>query len=385
MRPLVIVLVVFALGIAGLTAFLARNFIDQPAPVVEVQPDTAVLVAARDIAPGAIIIDEDLRYEEWPAGSVDPRFLVRSKDGGDPRGNVVGAVAARAIAKGEPLSGSAVFRQDEAGHLAGMIGPGMRAVSVSISETSAVAGFITPGVRVDVVLVTSFTPPADEEFGETDDELYVSEVLLRDVRVVAIDTNLASTGPAMTGRTATLEVTPAEAEKLVLAGMAGRLHLTLRSSIADRSLENEELITSVEASRAMQTYSRLASMVGDGPRGKDEFRAAAEEMAKRMQEIEANYRNLRRENERLAAEREELLKSERPLPPELTERMGEIERRMADLKRENTRLAAERNRPRPLPESQPELVLPEIPEEDKPPRTVTLNRAGMIEVRTFPN
>lgn len=269
MRPLMIVLVVVALSIAVVTAYLIRNLLStqppQTAPVaapVQTVPTQKVLVAARDIASGGVLMEEDVRYEEWPQTLIDKRYIAKIGTE-DPKARVIGSVAARHIQAGEPLTGTAVFRQDEAGQLSAMIGPGMRAVSISVSGLTAVAGFVVPGDRVDILLVTDFQDQASGTGSVTaSDPLHVSEVFLRDVRVVAIDTNLRTGGVNQAGALATLEVTPKDAERLILSGLDSKFHLVLRSQISGDTLETDDLNNDVIASRAMQTYSIWAAKLG---------------------------------------------------------------------------------------------------------------------------
>lgn len=267
MRPLMIVLVVVALSIAVVTAYLIRNLLStqpQPqAPVaapVQTVPTQRVLVAARDIASGGVLMEEDLRYEDWPQTLIDKRYIVNT-GGEDPKARVIGSVAARHVQAGEPLTGTAVFRQDEAGQLSAMIGPGMRAVSISITGLTAVAGFVVPGDRIDLLLVSSFQDQASHN-ATAPDPLHVSEVFLRDVRVVAIDTNLRTGGVNQSGALATLEVTPKDAERLILAGLDSKFHMVLRSQISGDTLETDDLNNDVIASRAQQTYSIWAAKLG---------------------------------------------------------------------------------------------------------------------------
>jgi len=261
-----IVLVVVALGIATVTAFLIRNLLSQqqPAPVVaavpqQTVPTQKVLVAARDVPAGRVLIEEDVRYEEWPQTLIDKRFIVHS-GGDDPKGRVIGAVSGRHIQAGEPVTGAAVFRQDDAGQLSAMLGPGMRAVSIPISGVTAVAGFVVPGDHVDVLLVPAFRDRDKNE--PADSSLHVSEIFLRDVRVMAIDHNMKTGAVTMTGALATLEVTPKDAERLILSGIDSKFHLVLRSQIAGDTLETDELNNDVVSSRAMQTYSVWSAKLG---------------------------------------------------------------------------------------------------------------------------
>lgn len=225
----------------------------------QIVPTQKVLVAARGVATGGVLIEEDVRYEEWPETLIDKRYIVHT-GGEDPKGRIIGSVAAREIQAGEPLTGAAVFRQDEAGQLSAMIGPGMRAVSIPISGLTAVAGFVVPGDRVDVLLVTSYKDATKVD--PIEGTFNVSEVFLRDVRVAAVDANLRGGGVHQPGGLATLEVTPKDAERLILAGITGRFHLVLRSQMAGDTLETDDLNSDVASSRAMQTYSPWAAKLG---------------------------------------------------------------------------------------------------------------------------
>jgi pilus assembly protein CpaB len=266
-----LVLVAAALLIAGVTAVLIRNLLTQQQPVVAAAPQQTVptekvLVAARDVAQGAVLIEEDVRYEEWPQTLIDKRYIVKTP-GEDPKGRILGSIAGRKVQAGEPLTGSAVFRQDEAGQMSAMIGPGMRAVSLPISGMTSVSGFVLPGDHVDVLLVTSYKDKRKRaRYGEEDDSidttLHVSEIFLRDVRVIAVDKNFHAAGAAQDGHSATIEVTPKDAERVILAGIDGTFHLVLRSQIAGDTMETDELNYDVMASRALQTYSPWPAKLG---------------------------------------------------------------------------------------------------------------------------
>ena len=87
MRPIVIILIVVALGAAVLTAFLATRFLASVQQPVQVTPEVAVggveevLVAARDIKPGDVLVDSDMRWEQWPKSVIDQRFVVKASAG----------------------------------------------------------------------------------------------------------------------------------------------------------------------------------------------------------------------------------------------------------------------------------------------------------------
>ncbi|HLN25181.1 MAG TPA: Flp pilus assembly protein CpaB [Patescibacteria group bacterium] len=264
MRPIVIILIAVALGIAGLTAVLLSRYVaDQRAQTV-VAPQIAgpatedVLVAAVDIKPGTIIKAEDIRYEAWPSVALDGRF-VRRGGAEDPKAGFVGAIAKRALMTGEPMSPQAVFRQDEAGLLSGLLSPGMRAVSIPVTPNNSVSGFILPNDHVDILLnidVRAATPEADKAGMGGDMARYASEILLSDVRVIAVDDKLARADAAtnMTAKTMTLELTPKDAEMVLTATRLGELNLVLRSLAPGAAGDAPPVgyTADVETSRALQ-------------------------------------------------------------------------------------------------------------------------------------
>jgi len=263
MRPIVIILVAVALGIAGLTAVLLSRYVaDQRAQTV-VAPQAAgpatedVLVAAVDIKPGTIIKAEDIRYEAWPSVALDGRF-VRRGAAEDPKAGFVGAIAKRAMMAGEPLSPQAVFRQDEAGMLAGLLSPGMRAVSIPVTPNNSVAGFILPNDHVDILLnldVRAAAPNAEKSMGG-DMAHYATEVLLSDVRVIAVDDKLirADVAANMMAKMMTLELSPKDAEIVLTATRLGELNLVLRSLAPGATGDAPPIsyTADVETSRALQ-------------------------------------------------------------------------------------------------------------------------------------
>lgn len=265
MRPFIVILAVVATIAAGLAAFLSKRWLDGQAAggAAAAAGVTDVLVVVREVPAGAALQDADLRYEAWPARSVTPRMLVR-RDGEDPKARIVGQVTRRALAEGEPFSHGAVFKSDGAGVLAGMLAPGMRAVSVAITPASAVSGFIVPGDRVDVVMGADFRKADAPQAGKGEPIVrFAAETVLEDVRVIAIDQQIARgrDGATIQGKTATVEVTPKQSEVLVAAGMMGQLSLVLRSlgnapagSELDRGAP-KDFTADVDASRAMRALA----------------------------------------------------------------------------------------------------------------------------------
>ena len=240
-------LLVGALVIAAVTAVMAKNmFAGAAAPQAQAAPVPAgpeVLVATQPLPVGTMIGQESLRYQPWPAGLVQNAYYVKGQPGGDPQ-SLVGTVVRNAITVGQPITQGALVKPGDRGFLAAALGPGMRAVTVSVSAASGVAGFVFPGDRVDLVLTS------DVAGGGNGPALKVSETIVRNLRVLATDQRTDSTTDegktdVKTFSTVTMESTPKIAEKIAVAQSLGQLSLSLRS-IADNNAELEKAIASGE-------------------------------------------------------------------------------------------------------------------------------------------
>ena len=241
-----IVLLIGALIVAGITAFMAKTMFDTKpaAPTVQAAavPDTGpqILVATRTLTVGTIIEPDSFRYQPWPKELVENAYYAKGES--DPA-SLAGTVVRSAVTAGQPLTKGSLVEPGDRGFLAAALGPGMRAVTVSVSAQQGVAGFIFPGDRVDVVLTQSV------EGGEGP-PLRAAETIVRNVRVLATDQRVISEDKegkreVKTFSTITLEVTPRLAEKVAVAMKIGDLSLSLRS-IADNTAELERAIASGE-------------------------------------------------------------------------------------------------------------------------------------------
>lgn len=185
-------------------------------------PKTAavqVLVAKRDLHVGTILSPEDLEWAAWPKEGIKESFFSKKTD---KRSDVTGQVVRLPLALGEPVTKSSVVKQGERGFLAAILTPGMRAVSVKLSPTSGIGGFVFPGDRVDVLLTHTISKSRTENFP-------VTETVFKNVRVLAVDQKSVADDKVKISKTATLEVTPKMAEKVAMLGSIGQLSLSLRS------------------------------------------------------------------------------------------------------------------------------------------------------------
>lgn len=206
-----------------------------PPPVVETappaMPTSDVLVAAVDVPVGRGIKAGDLRWQPWPADAV-PNGSIKKSDAPNGLDETAGSIARSGFLNGEPIRRERLIKADGGGFLSAILPSGMRAVAISIDTrgTTSAGGFVLPNDHVDIL--QTYRDGEASQSGGTD--VHRSETILVNVRVLAIGQNVQeqSGEKVVTGETATLELTPAQAELVTLAQKSGQLSLTLRS-IAD--------------------------------------------------------------------------------------------------------------------------------------------------------
>lgn len=223
-------------GVCGLAAFFGVMSLVNRQPTVvreEVQTNTTqVLVAKTDIGLGQITSAENFRWQDWPQGSVSPQYIQRSARP-NAINDFVGAVARAPMLPGEPVTSLKLVKAGDGGVLAAILPAGMRAISTRIKEETAAGRLILPNDRVDVILT-------QRRRGRGGSEDSVSDTLFRNIRVLAIGQLIeAKEGKKLAeGNTATLELTPTQAEELSAANAKGEISLSLRS-IADMQKRDE--------------------------------------------------------------------------------------------------------------------------------------------------
>lgn len=220
-----------ALVAGGLAFFLSRS-LTQPPPAPKVtqvqQAETVqVLVARNDIPLGQVASDSHFRWQDWPKNAVNPTFIRRDQR---PRATaeLSGHIARTSIITNEPITATKLIKAGSGGVLAAILTPGMRAISIKISEHTSVGRLILPNDHVDLLLVQRSRGKSGGQ-----EEVNV-EVLLRNVRVLAIGQNIeAKEGrKGADGNVAALELTPSQSEVVAQGALRGELTLALRS-IAD--------------------------------------------------------------------------------------------------------------------------------------------------------
>jgi len=215
--------------------------------VAEQRAMTRIAVADQDLAFGTALSSANVRLVTWPADSV-PQGAYREGEAQRLLGE--GKVAIRPIARGEPIL---VSRISERAVLSANIPPDMRAVTVPDDAVSGVAGFVTPGDVVDVLLTRQI--PGDG--ASSDDKM--TTVVLDNVQVLAVDLRASeqNTDPSES-KTATLMVHPEGAQRLALATQIGRLSLALRN-VEDPGTGARRVVTSRELGGGLFIPARRSS------------------------------------------------------------------------------------------------------------------------------
>ena len=231
MKKAQIAVLLIALGAGGGAAYMAASSLGgAPSPASTGEPAKEipmeeVLVASHDIPMGSGITDADLSWQAWPKTATVANFIRRSENP-DAIERISGAIARSPFLSGEPIKEGKLVRSDQ-GFMSAILPKGKRAVSTQISPETGAGGFILPNDSVDVILTRR---RGGESAGSGAPE-FTAETVLRNVRVLAIDQTIGEKDgeKVVVGKTATLELTPAQAETLALADELGELSLSLRS------------------------------------------------------------------------------------------------------------------------------------------------------------
>ena len=239
-----LMLLLGALVVAIGTALAARSMLGggaapQAAAAQQAQ-GPKVLVAQRALPVGTIITQDSISYQAWPKDMVKDAYFI---EGEADVNKLIGTVVRFPVTAGQPVTQGALVRPGDRGFLAAALGPGMRAVTISVSGRSGVAGFVFPGDHVDLMLTQTVNST-----GEGAMPLNVAETIIRNLRVLATDQQTES--KVVDGKTVvstfglvTIEVNPKLAEKIAVADKLGQLSLSLRS-IADNQSELEKAVAS---------------------------------------------------------------------------------------------------------------------------------------------
>nr|WP_294838448.1 Flp pilus assembly protein CpaB [uncultured Methylotenera sp.] len=216
-NPRAFLMIVVSVGIGLGAVVLASRWISQQAATVA---SSKVVVAAINIDLGTPLTPQMLKVADWPRGSVPVGATEDIK-------TLDARVVKTSLLQGEPVLESKLAPIGSTGGLSAVIAEGNRAMTVRVNDVVGVAGFALPGNYVDIVVNTE-----DESVKAENVNKSISKIVLEHIMVLAVaqEQNRDETKPKVVNAV-TLEVTPAQAEKLDLARSVGTLSLVLRNQI----------------------------------------------------------------------------------------------------------------------------------------------------------
>ncbi len=209
----------FAFVVAsGASLLLYRLLINRPVKAEKAVPTAQIVLATHDIDMGAVIKEEDVKLEEWN-GAVPVGAVQKMQD-------LIGRGVNTKIFAKEPIIESRLTPKGAGGGLASMIPPGMRAVAIPVNDVVGVAGFVVPGMRVDV-LISGTAPNMDNSLGP------VTKTMLQNLEVLSAGQEFRkdAEGKPVAVPVVNLLVTPEQAEQLSLASKQTTIQLDLRNPL----------------------------------------------------------------------------------------------------------------------------------------------------------
>ena len=238
----IFLVILAALIVAGGTGFYVLQGL-RPAAPVEVAQGPApqleqVFVPSAPIPIGTIITPERLSRMEITAAALSGEMIVADATGQE---FLAGSVARQVLAQGVPIARSAVVQPGDRGFLAAVLPKGKRAITIPVTETAGLNGLAIPGDWVDLILTYSVSADDEAEGGDNTGakqrDIRASETVARNIRLLALDNRVNREEKDDKGnpiappapKSATLQVTPREAEQIALATTLGGLSLTLNS------------------------------------------------------------------------------------------------------------------------------------------------------------
>jgi pilus assembly protein CpaB len=218
-RRLVTILLA-AFVVAALCSVLVYRLVGMRIAASKPQPSTRVVAAARDIKIGTVLSAPDLTTIQI-MGTVPKSAILDAK-------NAIGRGVTSSIYTGEPILDDRLAPMGSGGGLAATIKDGMRAIAVRVDQVVGVAGFVLPGMRVDVLI--SGVPPNATSGGNNNTQV---RTVLQNIEVLSAGTDIQkdAEGKPQQVQVVNLLVTPEQAQVLALASNETRIQLVLRNPL----------------------------------------------------------------------------------------------------------------------------------------------------------
>ncbi len=265
------IIIVLAGGflIAVLVALIVQSSLSgskkDDAPVKQVQ----ILVASKDMKTGHEIKSGDFQWQPWPEETMFIGAIIR--DGDQSPMEAASGKLLRPLVKGQPVHMTLVTEEDKGDFLSANVQKGMRAVSISVKKHVIADRLVRPGDFVDIMLTYRMRINARQNpDAQNLVNRYATETVIENVRVLAIDkedTKAVDEAEEDGGKkkkkkvskkaTLTLEVSPQQAEQLMLSDEMGDIGVALRSIGDNGVTTDDKTTTDVHMSRVMTELSNM--------------------------------------------------------------------------------------------------------------------------------
>ena len=221
MNRRVLAILVVAFAIAAACTYLVFRLVRNQAAAAKPPATTQVVAAKSNIKLGTILNADNLTTVE--ISGTPPKGAILAKN----KASAVGRGVISDLYEGEPIIENRLAAVGSGGGLAATIPQGMRACAVKVDEVVNVSGFVTPGMRVDVLIAG--TPPGQQNAAQGT----VSRTLLQNIQVLSAGTDFQkdAEGKAKAVQVVNLLVTPEQAETLSLASNQVKIQLVLRNPL----------------------------------------------------------------------------------------------------------------------------------------------------------
>lgn len=267
LRLSIIMVLLLAAAALGLVAYNNMN----PKPVVQVTENTPAprtvgyFVAARRLPRGTLAREEDFAVRSVPSDSVPTGAIL---DTPDARIGLRGSLVRKFLDAGSPVTSQDVLSPQDRGFLASVLAPDSRAISINVDAEFCVSGLIWPGDYVDVVL-TQVVDKAELDKADLAQRAHrtLSETVLNNVRIVAIDQEIVQGGPpnnataGKVARTVSLQLAPQQVMKITVAQHLGTLSLAVRSAVDQQDTGDTGTMFSCDVSPEIARIARQSATV----------------------------------------------------------------------------------------------------------------------------
>jgi pilus assembly protein CpaB len=260
---MVLLLAATALGLIAYSMNMPKAQVVE-APVVKVTekapPPVTVgyFVAAHPLPRGTLARDDDFTVRSVPSSDSVPAGAIL--DTPDAKIGLRGSLVRNFLDTGSPVTSKDILRPRERGFLASVLAPDSRAISINVDAASGVSGLIWPGDRVDVVLTQETTAAADKKSPDQQHGT-MSQTVVHNVRVVAIDQEIVQGGRAnnaaagKVAQTVSLELAADQVKKVTVAAQLGKLSLAVRSAVDRQDIADADTTVVVYARNNGTKYS----------------------------------------------------------------------------------------------------------------------------------